>query len=188
MILIYDKRFSILLFFFALIFISGCGEDKKENEGKIPVPDKSTYEVEYTDNTVVIEEDVMESFISADKKSGDYTFTSDADDLLDLKPGKIVFFYGHSVRRIKSVAEKGDDIIVYTEYVTLNEAIKNGTIGWENKIDWSSDQPEVRGASLLIGDEVFAAQETSEFKIHYEGKIQGWDISLDLVPKEMKCR
>jgi hypothetical protein len=180
---------STISLLFILLFSNNCGGGEKKQESdnnKIPNADKSTYEVEYTDNTVVIDEDVMESFVSADKKSGDYTFTSDADDLLDLKPGKIVFFYGHSVRRIKSVAEKGDDIIVYTEYVTLNEAIKNGSIGWENKIDWSSDQPEVRGASLLIGDELYAAQETSEFNIHYEGKIQGWDISLDLLPKDNK--
>ncbi|MDH3267487.1 MAG: hypothetical protein OEM46_01410 [Ignavibacteria bacterium] len=180
------KILSLLLI---AVIIFGCGGDGKENvdkKGNIPEPDKSTYDVEYTDNTVVIEEDVMESFLSADKKSGVYMFTSDADDLLDLKPGKIVFFYDHSVRRVKSVAEQGDDIIVYTEYVTLNEVIKNGTIAWESEIDWSSDQPEVKNASLLMGDAIFASETTSELKIHFEGKIQGWDINLDLEPKNNK--
>ena len=180
---------SIISLLLILLLFNNCGGSEKKQgsgNGNIPEPDKSTYDVEFTDITVVIEKDIMESFISSDKKSGVYKFKNDADDLLDLKPGEIVFFYGNSVRRVNNVVEDGGEIIVNTEYVTLNEAIKNGTIGWENKIDWSSDQAEVQNASLLIGDELFAAQETSEFKIHYEGKIQGWDISLDLVPKNNK--
>jgi len=174
-----------------IILLISCRGDKKGNgeydSNKIPAPEKSNYEVEYTDNTVVIEEDVMESFISSDKKTGVYKFKSDADDLLDLRPGEIVFFYGNSVRRVNNVVEEGDEIIVNTEYVTLNEAIKNGTIEWENKIDWSSGQAEVQNASLLIGgDEIFAAQTKSEFKINYKGKIKGWDLSVDLVPKDNK--
>ncbi len=180
---------GIISLLLILLFINNCGGGEKKqgsDYSNIPEPDKSTYEVEFTDNTVVIDEDVMDSFISSDKKSGVYKFKSDADDLLDLKPGKIVFFYGNSVRRVKNVVEDENEIVVNTEYVALNEAIKNGTIGWENKIDWSSDQPEVQNASLIVGDEVFAAQESSEFNIHYEGKLKGWDISLDLLPKDNK--
>ena len=181
------KYFSLILI---LILNSGCGSEKNGKDGanKIPSPEKSTYEVEYTDNTYVVDEEIMESLISSDLKSGVYKFKTDADELLDLKPAEIVFFYGNSVRRVNTVAEEGNEIVVYTEYVTLNEAIKNGTISWENKIDWSSDEPETRNASLLIGDEVFTSQqtETSEFKIHYEGKIQGWDLSVDLLPKNNK--
>jgi len=181
---------QILSLLIITMLVYGCGSDnnqKEDEKEKIAEPDKSTYEVEYTDNTFVVDEEVMESFISSDKKSGVYKFNSDADDLLDLKPGEIVFFYGNSVRRVNNVVETDGEIIVNTEYVTLNEAIKNGTIGWENKIDWSSGQAEVQNASLLIGgDEIFAAQTTSEFKINYKGKIKGWDISLDLVPKNNK--
>jgi hypothetical protein len=180
---------NVLSLFLIVSMVNSCGGDKKGNGGNgsdIPEPDKSTYEVEFTENTFAVEEDVMESFISSDKESGIYKFNSDADDLLDLQPGKIVFFYGHSVRRVSGVSEQGSEIIVNTEYVTLNEAIKNGTIGWENKIDWSPEQSEVQNAALFIGDEIFAAQETSEFKIHYEGKLQGWDLSVDLLPKDNK--
>lgn len=181
---------QVLLLLLILLMMIGCGGDKKGsgNNEKIPEPDKSTYDVEFTDNTVVVKEDVMESFISSDKASGVYKFKSDADELLNLKPGEIVFFYGNSVRKVKSVTEQGNEILVNTEYATLNEAIKNGTIGWENKIDWSSGQSEVQNSSLLLGGEIFAAQETesSEFNIHYEGKIQGWDISLDLLPRDNK--
>ncbi len=190
MILIYDKWFRILFFFFALILLNSCGGDKQgnsdENKSKIPKADKSTYEVEYSDNTEVIDEDAMESFISSDTKTGVYRFKNDADDLLDLRPGEIVFFYGNSVRRVNNVVEEGDEIIVNTEYVTLNEAIKNGTIGWETKIDWTSGQSEVQNASLIIGDVKFASETESDLKIHYEGKIQGWDLNIDLVPKDNK--
>ena len=181
---------QILSLLIVTILVYSCGSDNnvKENEKqKIAEPDKSTYEVEYTDNTFVVDEEVMQSFISSDKKSGVYKFKSDADDLLDLKPGEVVFFYGNSVRRVNNVVEDGGEIIVNTEYVTLNEAIKNGTIGWENKIDWSSGQAEVQNASLLIGgDEIFAVQTKSEFKINYKGKIKGWDLTVDLVPKNNK--
>jgi hypothetical protein len=182
------KIFSSLLMTTLLLY--GCGGDKNKEEEKInqiPKADKSIYEVEYSDNTEVIDEDVMESFISSDTKTGVYKFKNDADGLLDLKPGEIVFFYGNSVRRVNNVVEIDDEIVVNTEYVTLNEAIKNGTIGWENKIDWSSGQAEVQNASLLIGgDEIFAAQTSSEFKINYKGKIKGWDLTVDLVPKDNK--
>ncbi len=186
-------KFSILKyssFILISLFVINCGGNKEDSDSKnkIPKPEKSTYDVEYTDNTYVVDEEVMESLISSDLKSGVYKFKSDADELLDLKPAEIVFFYGNSVRRVNTVSEEGNEIVVYTEYVTLNEAIKNGTISWENKINWSSDESEMQNASLLMGNEIFAARqtETSEFKIHYEGKIQGWDISVDLVPKDNK--
>jgi len=178
--------FSLLL---AALLFNSCGGEKKKSEGNggdIPKPDKSTYDVEFTENTVVVEKEIMESFISSDNASGVYRFDNDADALLDLQPGKIIFFYGHSVRKITSVTEQGDEIILSTEYVTLNEAIKNGKIGWETKIDWSSGQSEVQNASLILGDAIFASETSSELKIHYEGEIQGWDISLDLEPKDNK--
>ena len=104
----------VLLFLIVSFLLTGCGGDKKGsgNNDKIPEPDKSTYDVEFTDNTVVVEEDLMESFISSDKASGVYKFKSDADELLNLKPGEIVFFYGNSVRKVKSVTEQGNEIVV----------------------------------------------------------------------------
>jgi hypothetical protein len=180
------KILSLLLI--AVILFS-CGGDEKENISKnenIPKPDKSIYDVEYTENTEIIKENLMGMLISSDKASGVYRFNEDADDLLDIEPGKVVLFYGHSLRRIKSVQKEGNEIIVYTEYATLNEAIKNGTIAWESEIDWSSDQPEVKNASLLMGDVIFASETSSELKIHFEGKIQGWDINIDLEPKNNK--
>ena len=166
----------ILIILIASILFPGCGGDKKENgnNSNIPKPEKMTYDVEYTENTTVVKENVMESFISSDKASGIYKFSSDADELLNLKPGEIVFFYGNSVRKIKSVAEQGNEIIVNTEYVTLNKVIKNGTIGWETKIDWSSDQPEVQNASLLLGDAVFVSETSSGLKIHETHRHDRW--------------
>ena len=173
---------------FILILLNSCGGEKsdKDSTNRIPTPEKSTYDVEYTDNTYVADEEIMESLISSDLKSGVYKFKSDADELLDLKPSEIVFFYGNSVRRVNAVAEEGNEIIVYTEYVTLNEAIKNGTIGWENKIDWSPEKSEVQNASLIIDDAIFASETESELKLHFEGKLKGWDLNLDLVPKDNK--
>ncbi len=172
-----------------VVILLSCGGNEKENVGKngnIPEPDKFTYDVEYTENTEIVEENLMEMLISSDKTSGVYRFNEDADDLLDIEPGKVVIFYGHSLRRIKSVQKEGNEIIVNTKYATLNEAIKNGTIAWETEIDWSSDQPEVKNASLLMGDAIFASETSSELKIHFEGKINGWDIKLDLEPKNNK--
>ena len=110
-------KFSILKYsslILILILNSGCGSEKNGKDGanKIPSPEKSTYEVEYTDNTYVVDEEIMESIISSDLKSGVYKFKSDADELLDLKPAEIVFFYGNSVRRVNTVAEEGNEIVV----------------------------------------------------------------------------
>lgn len=116
---------GIISLLLILLFINNCGGGEKKqgsDYSNIPEPDKSTYEVEFTDNTVVIDEDVMDSFISSDKKSGVYKFKSDADDLLDLKPGKIVFFYGNSVRRVKNVVEDENEIVVNTEYISFKRS------------------------------------------------------------------
>ena len=181
------KEFAgILSLLLIILLFNNCGGDKNGNgdNGDIPEPDKSTYEVEFTENTVVVEKEIMESFISSDLASGIYKFKDDAGELPEFQPGKVVFFYGHSVRRINSVSKEGSEIILNTEYVTLNESIKNGSIGWETKIDWSSGQSEVQKASLVLGDAIFTSETSTELKIHYEGEIQGWDISLDLEPKD----
>jgi hypothetical protein len=36
----------------------------------------------------------------------------------------------------------------------------------------------------VLGDAIFTSETSTELKIHYEGEIQGWDISLDLEPKD----
>ncbi|MCZ6701763.1 MAG: hypothetical protein O6940_01850 [Ignavibacteria bacterium] len=180
---------GLLSLLLTLVILNSCGGDEKENEGKsgnIPEPDNSTYDVEYTENTKVVNDDVVEMMISSDKKSGVYKFNAAADELMKLEKGNVVIFAGHSVRKIKSVNKSGSEIIVNTEYATLNEAIKNGTIAWETEINWSSDQPEVKNASLIMGDAIFASETTSELKIHFEGKIKGWEVSLDLKPEDNK--
>jgi len=180
---------GLLSFLLTAVIINSCGGDEKGNVGKngnIPEPDKSTYDVEYTENTIIVNDDVVEMMITSDKKSGVYKFNATADELMKLEKGNVVIFAGHSVRKIKSVNKSGGEIIVNTEYASLNEVIKNGTIKWESEINWSSDQPEVKNASLIMGDAIFASETTSELKLHYEGKIKGWDVTLDLKPKDNK--
>lgn len=172
-----------------LLLFSCGGGDKKDgansNGNKL---DSYTYDVKYSDNTKIVSAKTVKKLISADKTSGLYRFSADAEEVETLKPGEVVIFAGHSLRKIKSVERSGDEIIVNTEYATLNEAITDGEISWGKTIDWSESSAGINTASLIIGDEIFASETKEEFKIHYKGKLEGWDIELLLEPDGKKLK
>ena len=172
-----------------LLLISCGGGDKKDgtnaNGNKL---DSYTYDVKYSDNTKIVSAKTVEKLISADKKSGIYKFSADAEEVETLKPGEVVIFAGHSLRKIKNVEQSGDEIIVNTEYATLNEAITDGKISWEKTIDWLGSVSNVNTAYLIIGDVIYASETKNEYKVHYKGRLQGWDVELEVEPEGKKLK
>ncbi len=180
----------INIFLLSFLLVSCGGEDKQNHAGTNGENGSGsyTYDVKYSDNTKIVSTETVDKLISSDKESGVYKFSADADELETLEPGDVVIFAGHSLRKIKNVEQSGDEIIVNTEYATLNEAITDGEISWEKTIDWSESSSNVNTASLIIGDVIYASETKTEFKVHYKGKLQGWDIELELEPDGEKLK
>jgi len=172
---------TVTIFILSFLLISCGGKDKQNhaitNGGS--EPGFYTYDVKYSDNTKIISTETIDKLISSDKESGVYKFSADAEEVTTLNPGEVVIFAGHSLRKIKSVEQSGDEITVNTEYATLNEAITDGKISWEKTIDWSESSSNVNTASLIIGDVIYASETKNEFKVHYKGNFKVGMLNLN---------
>ena len=184
------KSVSLVFVFLLVSLMVSCGgnDNKSDSDKSTDNSVTSTYNVKYSDNTKIINKKTVKKLISSDKESGVYKFTKDADAIKSLNPGEVVIFAGHSLRKIKSVEQSGDELIVNTEYATLNEAITDGEISWGKDIDWSGSSSNVNQASLIVGDAMFTSDTQEEFKIKYKGKLEGWDIELSLEPEGKKLK
>ena len=107
----------------------GAGTD--EPPFTVPPP---VYDVQYTPETVVVEESAL---LSGDSSSGTYTFSESALSAAgqQLAAGQVLLVAGRDLRRIDSVGgASGGEVVVQTSEATLNEAIQDGTIEWVQPI------------------------------------------------------
>lgn len=141
----YRGTWRVLLFVCALWSLAGCGDSATgptPGEG----PNSAVYDVEYTNNAVVLEGEAATSLLDIDSAAAEYTF--DADRLEEngktLKEGDVFVVAHRAMRKVSSVRREGNRVIVSTEAATVPEVIRNGTISW----DFTPDMRE--GSSISI--------------------------------------
>jgi hypothetical protein len=150
----------------------------------------ATFEVDYAEGTSVISEStVTDRLISVSADGTTYTFDRAAEDIAGLTEGAVVVLSGVSLRRIDSITTTDDTVTLETSSATLNEAIRDGTLGWECNVDFAS-----AAAAVLDGaDDTFTVRETAGVRITngqrqatakftIEGRISGWDVKVELEP------
>lgn len=100
--------------------------------------DRIDFDVEWGDDVTIVDQAQMELVEAMDLENHRYTFDAQgvAASGLDLTVGRILVLYNTSLRRISAVEQVGDQLHVSTDYVTLTEAIVNGTLDWDVGVEF----------------------------------------------------
>jgi len=125
--------FIVLLSAVFLMF-SGCEKD----DPTLPGGEESVvYDVTYTDQTVYIDDQDVQSLIRIDTANYIYYFESSNSKIASLEVDDILLIHGIALRRVTGITLNGDEMRVETGYATLNEAIRDGEISWNKEISFT---------------------------------------------------
>lgn len=140
------KNFSSLILLLGALFFVGvsCSDDSSTGMDS-DFPDDPGFDAELGEDTSLMPEHISEAgLIESDEEDHTYTFNAeilnDADFVLE--EGKILLIENKALRRIADVNETNDEIIVETEYATLNEAFKNAEVDWNETINFTESIAE----------------------------------------------
>lgn len=139
-----------------------------------PKTDSFTYDVTYAPDTVLVDEAHLGLMTDSDPDNHAYTF--DAAGVvaagIALEAGRPLIIHGTAARRISSVTGNGGSLVVETEYMTLNEAITDGTIAWDYGVDFTPEKIaaiEIPGYGRVIPKEATPVEFSFDIgAYHYE--------------------
>jgi len=122
-----------------LIVLTACTDDPVA-----PVPSTggteqptSTYEVEYTSETVFIDSaSTANTFLSVDTSGRIFTFRKSNTTVAQLKAGDQLLVFRKGMGQVASTSTQGEKIVVTTTSTTLNKVIKNANINWEYPVSF----------------------------------------------------
>ncbi|MEA3402621.1 MAG: hypothetical protein U9R79_15385 [Armatimonadota bacterium] len=133
-----------------MVFTSCQGGD-----GIGPVPDggedlETTFDVTWDQSATVIDEDHLGLVKDVDPDNHRYTLDADGVQAagLDISAGRVLVIHGIALRKITSVQQDGQNLVVDTEFAALPEAIEEGTIEWDYGVRFTEDTitaPSVAG-------------------------------------------
>ena len=103
---------------------------------------ETTWDVTYTDETVVMAGEALDALTSADDDAGTYTFDAAALGAagVEVAEDDVLLIAGRALRRVTAVADDGDSLAVQSEPATLADAIRDGTVAWDVPLQFSFDQ------------------------------------------------
>jgi hypothetical protein len=199
------NQFRLLLLVSILTTVLfSCGDAKnKYSFERVIKPASESFEATTQENTKQVSSAVLSDLISYDQKTGNYVFTDDAKTVEGLKPGTVVLFEGHSLRRIKSVKSEGDKILVSSEFAKLTDYYKDAKISYSAPINWNAStadsytmkigQPIVTMASPALamvnpqlegdGNDPISPEGDEGIHVRYEETIKGWKVGFNLTPE-----
>lgn len=122
-----------------LLLTYSCGDDSTapndsyDNDKPI-VP---TYDVEYTDEAVFINDDDGGAILNLDTANQIYTLDGSRFES-EPEVGKVIIIEGKYMRKVTSVSSQGGNVVVETEDAALTDVIQDGTMAWDVNPEWSS--------------------------------------------------
>ena len=127
-------RLVTTLLFLTLIY--SCGDDSTSpNNNDDPI--EPTYEVEYNDQAIFINDDDGGAVIDLDTVNQIYTFDGTRFESTP-EIGEVIIVEGKYMRKVTSVSSQGGNLVVETEDAALTDVITDGTIAWDVTPEWSS--------------------------------------------------
>lgn len=173
------NHFKKIIFILVIIVsVIGCGDDKSttpaDNEPIVP-----TYQAEYKDNTIILNDDDDNLIIKLDTANNTYTFDGGKFSE-DPKVGDVILVEGKIMRKVKSASRSGGELVVETEDAALTDVIENGEIAWDVTPEWSN-------VSSLKFDGVTVMEFPNEIteKIEHTISYGGIDHKIEIEPKEV---
>lgn len=176
--------FKLLLLSSIFLFLS-CGDSSSEGTSEeVIIPEEETINATKQENTTAIPKKTMADLESYDSESGSYVFDKGAKSVEDLKPGTVVLFEGHSLRKIKSVNKEDGKIKVETEFAKLTDYYKEAEISYSAPINWS--EASTASTRVSYGQPIATLRPNAlinDPNVELKTKLNGWDINLKLTPK-----
>jgi hypothetical protein len=123
----------------------GEGEGVVEGEGEEPwEPDSFTFDVDVVPEAVMIAEEQLDLVLDSDPENHVYTFSAAGLQSagLELAAGQPLIIHGVAIRRITSIQTDGDQVVVETEYIRLNEVITDGVVAWDYGVEFTPERIE----------------------------------------------
>ena len=159
----------------------------------------TTYDVKVDDGATVIDRAAASTEFKSADEDGTLHFAAGSAGAKAAKPGEVLLVEGVAIRKVTSVTESGGEVLVATEDATLGEFVKDGTLGWDYKVDWN-DLPAATYASAaneagLVGqlasiDGALPARGIAPAiagkELKFAGTVKGFAIELKFVPKPDK--
>ncbi len=192
------SKISAIIFILFFTIIS-CNEKTPDNGmSNYITPETQEFEATTFENTSSISVSTMNKLNSYDEKTGFYTFDNESEGIEDLKPGTVVLFEGHSLRKIKSVRNEDGKIIVVTEFAKLTDYYKDAKISYNALIDWNDNS--TGALNMDIGQPIatmgFSSLETigkinklttipslvQNNNVKLKKEIKGWKVELTIEP------
>lgn len=143
------------------------------------VADVSTFEVTYTDDTIVIDGAAKAALMEADTLNQRYLFNTSALNStgITLSQGKILLIDGLALRKITNVVTDGNQTIVETEFAPITEAIQNGNVSWSHAARF--DESTFRRATVAGKS---GAMSTSGDTLLFVYDADPYEFKIRLVP------
>ena len=132
---------TYLLFFVIFIFIiQGCGKSTTDSNTTDDTLSEDTFifDVEWTPNTVYFDSTALSTSQKVDTTDFRYYFAASDQKAAALTPGEILVLHRLALRKVISVATINQQIVIDTEYATLNKTINNGQIEWDYGINFAT--------------------------------------------------
>ncbi len=144
----------------ALLAMMACssGSDAVTDPPAVTPPETGGgYEITYSPSTIRIPDAVAsQALVSVDSAAHVYRFSTDVLTAANvtLQPGRILLIPGVALRRITAVNTTGGESTLTTSYVSLNQAIKDADITWDQPLRYST--AVLANARLKTGDRLLA--------------------------------
>lgn len=144
-----------------------------------PEADESTFDVTYADDAFVVEGTAKEALVEADTVQHRYVF--DASKLqqegVTVEIGSVMLIEDLALRRVTSASRQGDALVVETREATLDELIEDGTMRWQQTVDYSS----YRTAQFYAGKQACTPEKT-ETKVTFTCSSDPYTFTLEFKP------
>lgn len=149
------------------------------NEGNWQPDDQRTFDVEWDPDATLIGPAQVGLMLKSAAADGCYVLDAAMvhDTALDVSPGKTLVIHGLGVRQIASAQTVGNDLVLQTDYAPLTDAVRNGDIGWNYGILFSSDRVAPQAIPM---NQVLTAQGTYQPKLTFEVNNYECEIGMSL--------
>jgi hypothetical protein len=108
-------------------------------DASLDQPPSYVYDVAYKPGVVILDEaTVSASLLDMSEDGATFTFDAAAKGIDQLQPGAVVLVWGLALRKVTSVDTQGTTVVVQTDPAALTDAIQDGTIKWDQTIDFTS--------------------------------------------------
>lgn len=157
---------------------TGPSGGEGENESNQTINQEGV-DAELGNETKFIDDQTAESaMIDADSENRTYTFDQQtlADAGVELNVGEVMLISKVALGRITSVSESNGEVVVETEFASLNEAFENADIEWNQTFEFTDEVLE--NSVMVYKGKEYAPKQDDEACAGLQDGCIGWEFEV----------